>query len=54
MKNWKIIALICAIIFLVVGVDYVGYAIAWLPFCWATYWVLSDKELIKELTEFLD
>lgn len=54
MKTIKIIALICAIVFLAVGVDSVGYAIAWLPFCWATYWVLSDRELMKKWNELMD
>ena len=54
MKAFKIFALIGAMLFLVVGVDFVGYAIAWVPFVWAMWLVLSDKELMKKWNEFLD
>lgn len=54
MKAFKILALIGAMLFLVIGVDLVGYAIAWVPFVWAMWFVLSDKELMKKWNEFLD
>lgn len=54
MKTLKIIALIGAILFLAVGVDYVGWAFAWLPFIGASWLVLSDKELMAKWNELMD
>ena len=54
MKAFKILALIGAILFLVVGVDYVGWAIAWLPFIGASWLVLSDKEQMKKWNELME
>lgn len=54
MKTIKILALICAMLFLAVGVDYVGWAAAWLPFIGAMWLVLSDKELIEKLNKFME
>ena len=54
MKTLKIIALISAMLFLAVGVDYVGWAFAWLPFIGAMWLVLSDKELMKKWNAFMD
>lgn len=54
MKTLKIIALIGAMLFLAVGVDYVGWAAAWLPFIGASWLVLSDKELMAKWNDFMD
>lgn len=54
MKTLKIIALIGAMLFLAVGVDYVGWAFAWLPFIGAMWLVLSDKVLMEKWNDFLD
>lgn len=54
MKTLKIIALICAMGVLAVGVDYVGWAVAWLLFIFASWFVLSDKELMAKWNDFMD
>ena len=54
MKTIKILALICAMVFLAVGVDYVGWAVAWFPFIGAMWLVLSDKELMAKWNEIME
>lgn len=52
--RWKIIALVCAMLFLVVGVDYVGFVVAWSPFIGAMWLVFSDKEIQAKCNEFME
>lgn len=54
MKAFKVIALIGAMLFLIVGVDKFGWAISWLPFIGASWLVLSDKELMGKFSEIMD
>lgn len=53
MKNWKIIALICAIVFAGVSVN-LPWAVVWIPVIATAWLVLSDKELMEKWNEFLD
>lgn len=54
MKNWKIFALVGAMLLLAIGVDLFGCVIAWVPFIWAMWLVLSDKELMKKWNDLME
>jgi hypothetical protein len=53
MKNWKIIALICAIVFAGVSVK-LPWAVVWIPVIATAWLVLSDKELMKKWNDFMN
>lgn len=53
MKNWKIIALIGAIVFAGVSVK-LPWAVVWIPVIATAWLVLSDKELMKKWNNFMN
>lgn len=42
-----IAAIVLAMSWLVVGVDYMPFVFAWLPLIGVTIWVMRDKEFLK-------
>lgn len=53
MKNWKIIALIGAIVFAGVSVK-LPWAVVWIPVIATAWLVLSDKELMEKWNDFMN